>query len=65
MVRVDQHPALGVWAVQGVVCVRAPGIVLSSPDGLAADGRLVLAGAQMDHICGTLREGEEQALLIL
>lgn len=55
MVDVDQHPALGVWAVEGIVGVRAARLALRC---LAASHRVVLAGAQMDHICGAIREGE-------
>lgn len=64
MVQVDQHPALGVRAVEGVVGVCAAGLALLallSPGRPSAGERVVLAGAQRDHICGAFGEGEEQA----
>lgn len=60
VVHVDQHPALGVWVVEGVVSVSGARLALFCLGGLAADDGVVLAGAQMDHICGAFREGEEQ-----
>lgn len=60
VVDVDQHPALGVRAVEGVVGVSAARLALLRLGGLAADDGVVLAGAQVDHICGAFGEGEEQ-----
>lgn len=64
MVQVDQHPALGVRAVEGVVGVRAARLALLallSPGRPSGGERVVLAGAQTDRICGAFGEGEEQA----
>lgn len=61
MVQVDQHPALGVRAVEGVVGVCAARLALLSPGRPSAGERLLLAGAQTDRICGAFGEGEEQA----
>lgn len=64
MVQVDQHPALGVRTVQGVVGVcaaRLALLALLTPGRPSAGERVVLAGAQTDHICGVFGEGEEQA----
>lgn len=61
MVQVDQHPALGVRAVEGVVGVCAARLALLSPGRPAAGERVVLAGAQADRICGAFGEGEERA----
>lgn len=60
VVHVDQHPALSVWVVEGVVGVSAARLALFCLGGLAADDGVVLAGAQMDHICGAFREGEDR-----
>lgn len=54
MVQVDQHPALGVRQVKGVVGVRATWLALFFLlGGLAAyvDDVVILTGAQIDHIC--------------
>lgn len=54
MVQVDQHPALGVRSVEGVVDMRAARLALYFlVGGLAADvnNGVVLARAQIDHVC--------------
>lgn len=61
MVQVDQHPALGVRVVEGVIGVCAARLALLSSGRPSAGERVVLAGAQTDHICGAFGEGEEQA----
>lgn len=54
MVQVDQNPSLGVRSVEGVVGVRPTRLaLLFLVGGLAADvdDGVVLARAQIDHIC--------------
>ena len=64
MVQVDQHPALGVRLVEGVIGVRAARLALFFlVGGLAADvsDGVVLARAQIDHVC-TERAREEEEM---
>lgn len=62
VVHVDQHPALGIGLVKGIVGVRAARLALFFLlSGLAADvdDVVILARAQIDHICGRGRGGDK------
>ncbi len=70
MVQVDQHPALAVWLVKGVIGVCAAWLALFFfIGGLAADmdNGVILAWAQINHICakGMSKRREQKLTLFL